>query len=79
MATKTISIDLSAYERLTIARMYEKESFSKVIKRAIWPKSRMTGKELMETFESMPRASHGVLSELDANQALDLPPSDKWV
>ena len=78
MATKTISIDLSAYERLTIARTHEKESFSKVIKRAVWPKSRITGKELLENLMSMPRASQVVINELEANQSLDLPPSDKW-
>jgi len=78
MATKTISIDLSAYERLTMARNHERESFSKVIKRALWPKSRVTGKGLLDAMESMPRASNEVILELDANQSLDLPPSDKW-
>jgi len=78
MATKTISIDLSAYERLTTARAHEKESFSKVIKRALWPASRITGKGLLKALESMPRASSDVINVLDANQSLDLPPSDKW-
>jgi predicted CopG family antitoxin len=78
MATKTISIDLSAYERLTMARNHERESFSKVIKRALWPKSRPTGKGLLDALESMPRASSEVIHVLDANQSLDLPPSDKW-
>lgn len=78
MATKTISIDLSAYERLTLARNHERESFSKVIKRALWPKSRITGKGLLNALESMPRASVEVIKELDLNQSLDQPPSDKW-
>ncbi len=78
MATKTISIDLSAYERLTMARNHERESFSKVIKRALWPKSRLTGKGLLDELESMPRASSEVIHELDTNQSLDRPPSDKW-
>jgi predicted CopG family antitoxin len=34
MATKTISIDLEAYEKLVAARSNPKESFSNVIKRA---------------------------------------------
>ncbi|OGV73417.1 MAG: hypothetical protein A3K19_10960 [Lentisphaerae bacterium RIFOXYB12_FULL_65_16] len=36
MATKTISIDLEAYERLRRARMGD-ESFSRVIKRVVRP------------------------------------------
>ena len=78
MATKTISIDLAAYEKLTMARNHESESFSKVIKRALWPKSRITGKGLLDALESMPRATSGIIRDLDANQSLDLPPSDKW-
>jgi len=78
MATKTISIDLSAYERLTTARVHERESFSKVIKRALWPKSRITGNGLLKALESMPLASVEIINELDSNQALDLPPPDKW-
>jgi predicted CopG family antitoxin len=36
MPTKTISIDLKAYERLCAARRSPNESFSHVIKRAHW-------------------------------------------
>jgi len=78
MATKTISIDLSAYEKLTHARVHEKESFSKVIKRALWPRSDTSGRALLNAFKSMPRASEEAIAELESNQALDTPPVDRW-
>jgi hypothetical protein len=40
MATKTLSVDDEAYERLRRARLHPKESFSKVIKRAKWETGR---------------------------------------
>jgi len=48
IATKTISVDLEAYERLRMARMHERESFSKVIKRAVWKAEGGTAAALLE-------------------------------
>jgi hypothetical protein len=62
MATKTISIDLAAYETLRKARLRPDESFSRVIKRARWDESPSTG----------------VLTRLEKAQLRDEPPEDAW-
>jgi hypothetical protein len=36
MATKTISLEMDAYERLRSAKRNERESFSSVVRRAHW-------------------------------------------
>ena len=79
MATKTISIDLDAYERLAIARTHEKESFSKVIKRAQWPRSKMTGRDLLNILDSLPPISKETIEALELNQTHDTPPINRWV
>jgi len=78
MAVKTITIDLEAYDCLSRARLESRESFSKVIKRAFWAESGLTGKAWAEGFRSFPRASARVLNTLEENQKLDHPPEDSW-
>ena len=79
MATKTISVDLEAYEQLRRARATERESFSQVIKRAVWmPKQGTAGRLLATT-----RASAGILSDeqldrLDRAQEMDVEAPDRW-
>jgi predicted CopG family antitoxin len=48
MATKTVSLNLEAYERLRAARRSPSESFSQVILRARWPEETITGAELLQ-------------------------------
>lgn len=79
MATKTISIDLVAYEALTKARKSPGESFSQVIRRASWDtRSPATGSELLEMLKDSPSGPPDLVEALNANQALDTPPRDPW-
>jgi hypothetical protein len=43
MATKTISLELDAYEKLKKAKRSERESFSEVVRRARWDDEPSTG------------------------------------
>lgn len=78
MATKTISIDLEAYERLRSARRSPDESFSRVIKRAHWRSEARTAGALLATITELPPVSANVLEYFDAAQRADLPPEDPW-
>lgn len=78
MPTKTISIDLEAYERLRKARLEPGESFSRVIKRASWPEPRRTAGSLVDAFAVLDPADKETLERLEASQAADSPPEDPW-
>ena len=54
MPTKTISVDLEAYERLRRARLTPDESFSRVIKRARWRDEHNTSAGLLSALEEAP-------------------------
>ncbi|MCF6311895.1 MAG: antitoxin VapB family protein [Verrucomicrobiales bacterium] len=80
MATKTISLDIESYERLRSARTSERESFSKVIKRAIWVAPVGTAGDLLawrknEGSEALDKVT---LNELDASQDADSVAESKW-
>ena len=78
MATKTISIDLEAYERLRRARRTHGESFSKVIKRAVWPAPARTAAAMLAAMEVAPLMDPGTIRRLDEAQGADRPPEDRW-
>jgi predicted CopG family antitoxin len=78
MATKTITIDLAAYEKLRRAKVRPDESFSQVIKRGRWDRVRSTGAALLEALERSPKIDDEVLERLERNQKADLPPRDSW-
>jgi predicted CopG family antitoxin len=79
MATKTISVDLEAYERMSRARKHPRESFSQVIHRAVWLEGARNGKRLLELMESTPPASENEIARLDEAQKNDIPPDDPWL
>jgi predicted CopG family antitoxin len=78
MATKTISVDLEAYERLWRARRSSDESFSQVIKRAVWAREERTAAGLLEALAGAPPVDEAVLERLEAAQRADAPPEDPW-
>ena len=71
MPTKTISLELDAYERLAAARIEPREPFSSVVRRAQWDKPAMTGAKVLDYVEQMMRDSTCPFSEaeLDAMDA----------
>jgi hypothetical protein len=74
MTTKTISIDLEAYERLRRARLAPDESFSRVIKRARWRNEPKTAAGLLRALQDAPLPDPAVLDSLDEAQRTDFPP-----
>lgn len=76
MATKTISIDLVAYERLRRAKLGPKDSFSQVIRRAHWDHEAKTCGGLLTALQGMPAANEDVIERLESAQLQDLPPDN---
>jgi predicted CopG family antitoxin len=80
MATKTISLELDAYERLRRAKRSERESFSEVVRRAVFPDQAPGGAELLAYLKRRgPVLDEAGLDELDAvHEALSRPAEDPW-
>jgi hypothetical protein len=78
MATKTITLELDAYEKLRAAKK-SGESFSEVVRRASFPDTPLTGARLLEYYRS---GGSGVSDEyLDSvEEAIkhDPVPDDPW-
>jgi hypothetical protein len=68
MATKTISVDFEAYQRLREARLRPDESFSQVIRRARWEAVDSIGQSVLEALETAPLLARSVLEQLERAQ-----------
>ena len=53
MATKTISLELDAYEKLKKAKRNERESFSSVVRRARFPHETRTGRQVLAALRAL--------------------------
>ena len=78
MATKTITLELDAYEKLRTAKKAG-ESFSEVVRRAVFSDAPLTG----ETFRSYLRSGGSGISEqylvrVEEAAKRDSPPDDPW-
>lgn len=82
MTTKHISVDLEAYERLRSAKTGSSETFSQVIKRAIWPSHNGTAGKLFELSKGLQNEvfslSNDELNLLEQAQADDKEADDCW-
>ena len=78
MSTKTISIDLEAYQRLSAARLNPRDSFSQVIRRAQWTQIARTCGGLLAALPTLPVADEEVLDFLERAQHPDQPPDAPW-
>jgi len=79
MATKTISLRIEAYERLSAARRFPGESFSEVVLRASWPEYTTTAREWLSLCrERGPVFATNELERIDRLKSTDKPPEDKW-
>lgn len=78
MATKTISLEIDAYERLRSSKK-PGESFSEVVRRAHFPDSPTTGADLLEWMKKGGSGvSHAYLNEIEKADQNDLLPDDPW-
>ena len=55
MATKTISLELDAYEKLKRAKRSDRESFSSVVRRARFPHETRTAEQVLSALRELGR------------------------
>ena len=80
MPTKTISLELDAYEKLRRAKRTRRESFSEVVRRAVFPDAPMGGPELLAWLKRRgPVLDEATLDNLEAvHEELSRPAQDPW-
>jgi hypothetical protein len=83
MATKTISLELDAYEKLRRAKRSPRESFSSVVRRAVFPDAAYTAADLLSLMRRRMETDHVIvdaatLDRLDAAQERYRISPSKW-
>jgi hypothetical protein len=69
MATKTISLEMDAYDKLKKAKRSDRESFSSVVRRARWDDATPTAGEILEALHALVVAHPAaILPEADLNR-----------
>lgn len=71
MPTKTISLELDAYEKLRRAKRFPRESFSEVVRRVQIPELGVTGRDLLTRGVFLDDSDFEAINSLNAN---DSPP-----
>lgn len=78
MATRTITLELDAYEKLRRAKRGG-ESFTEVVRRAVWVDAPITGAALRDYFhKGGSRVSERYLDAVEHAAAVDRHPEDPW-
>ncbi len=78
MATKTISLELDAYEKLRAAKRGS-ESFSSVVRRAVIPGTTKNGAEVIAYLKSEgPFFEEEELDAMESAAEADIPPTNPW-
>jgi predicted CopG family antitoxin len=78
MATKTISLELDAYEKLKAAKL-PGESFSDVVRRSSVSRQSITGAGLLEHVKKRaPFFTEEDLNSIEKASQMDRPPDDPW-
>ena len=83
MATKTISLELDAYERLRRFKISPRESFSQVVRRAVWTDAPPCAADILADFRTRMRNPKAIpnnttLDALDKAQAKSRRSASKW-